>query len=274
MGTFRQTNTIRPTKDQFKELFDLNKNTFWEHSAYSWYDPKPLFNNNYESFRDSVINWSLQHTKIFQMYWEDDTLLGLRSFLPSELEEDYANAIIHTASDDGPIPKIIGDDPNWKDKTLKLDIMVTREDSTGSRQRWMIEQPEIAPTWNNNDGESLWQAMWQIGYERAYGCTHGKLQKQLLWQQKGCESLKHDIWLQMGYSFNERKQLGFDVNEQSSFIYRLVGGESMGWPRNHALYHKDNEQRPDKIERPYIDSIDKALEQGLEPAPIPPESID
>ena len=34
----------------------------------------------------------------------------------------------------------------------------------------------------------------------------------------------------MDMHFNERKQLGFDVDEQKSFIYRLVGGkhECMG----------------------------------------------
>lgn len=270
---YRQTNTLRPTEEQFKELFDLQINTFWKHKAYTWYDPQLTFDTP-EAFRDAVCEWSLTHTKIYQMWWEDDTLLGFRAFMDSHLEEDFIGGMVHTAGEDGPIPKIVGDDPDWKLKCLKTDIFIGRPDSTGSQQNWMFDRPEIGPTWNNNDGESLWESMHLYGYERAYSCAHGSLQKQHLWNNRHKECFKHDIFLQNGYSFNERRKLGFDTNEQTSFIYRLVGGESMGWPRHHALYHLNNAERPDKVERPYIQSIDEPIEKGIKEAPIPPEQID
>tara|TARA_B110000003_G_C16494469_1_gene474838 strand:+ start:81 stop:899 length:819 start_codon:yes stop_codon:yes gene_type:complete len=269
---YRQTTSLTPTYEQFEELFDLHKSTYWEHAAYTWYDPKKMF-VSYDAFKEGVITWSMAHTTLWQMWWEDDTLLGMRSFLESHVHEDMAGGIIHTASDDGPIPKIIGDDPDWKTKTLKTDIFVGRPDSTGSQHNWMLNRPETAPTWNNNDGESLWEAMWSRGKERAYSCAHGSMQKQILWNNRDCEAFKHDIFLQMGYSFNERKQLGFEIDAQNSFIYRLIGGESMGWPKIHSLYHIDNAERPDKVERPYIASIDIPLELGIEAAPLPPETI-
>ncbi len=273
---YRQTNTLRPTEEQFKELFDLNINAFWKHQSYTWYDPKLTFDTP-EDFRDAVCEWSLEHTRIYQMWWEDDTLLGLRAFLDSGLEEDFIGGMVHTAGDDGPIPKILGnDDPDWRLKCLKSDIFLGKADSTGTKQ-WYWDRPEITPVWNNNDGESLWEAMHQWGYERAYSCVHGSVQKQMLWENRhkltGFGSA-HDIWLQNGYSFNERRQLGFDTNEQTSFIYRLVGGESLGWPRHHALYHLNNAERPDKVERPYIKSIDEPIQKGIKEAPPIPEQVD
>tara|TARA_Y200000002_G_scaffold380459_1_gene391996 strand:- start:240 stop:1064 length:825 start_codon:yes stop_codon:yes gene_type:complete len=272
---YRQTNTLRPTEEQFKELFDLNINAFWKHQAYTWYDPKLTFDTP-EEFRDAIVKWSLEHTKIYQMWWEDDTLLGFRAFLESNLQEDFIGGMVHTAGDDGPIPKIVGDDPDWKLKCLKTDIFLGKPDSTGNKQ-WYWDRPEITPIWNNNDGESLWEAMHRNGYERAYSCVHGSVQKQMLWENRhkltGFGSA-HDIWLQNGYSFNERRQLGFDLNEQTSFVYRLIGGESLGWPKHHALYHLNNTERPDKIERPYILSIDEPIQKGIKEAPIPPEQVD
>ena len=277
MGTYRQTNTIRPTEEQFVELFDLHKQTFWDYAAYTWYNPKHLY-NDYEQFRDEIVDWSLSTAIFYQMWWEDDTLLGFRAFHNSNQREDFAGSLVHTASDDGPIPKIIGGGknyPNWQDETLKTDLMVTRPDSTGDAHNWMRKRPETSPVWDNNDGETVWQVMWQHGKKRAYCCTHGMLQKQLLWKYKDAYSLKHDIFLQNGYSFNERKQLGFDVDEQKSFIYRLVGGkhEHMGWPSIHPLYHVDNVERPDEVKRPYVASIDEAEKQGIQPAPIPQEIV-
>lgn len=270
---YRQTNTLRPTEDQFNELMVLQKNTFWEHGAYSWYDPKKIF-TDYDDMKDRIIPWSLSSAYFFQMWWEDDTLLGFRAFMPSEIEEDYVGGMIHTASDDGPIPKIIGDDPFWKEKTAKTDIFIGRPDSTGSQQNWMFHRPEVAPVWDNGDGESLHQALWQHGLERAYSCAHGKLQKQHLWNNRDCECFKHDIFLQHGYSFNERKQLGFEVDTQESFIYRLVGGHSLGWPTRHALYHIDNAERPDQVPLPYIPSRDEPQKLGLRSAPVTPETVD
>ena len=274
MGTYRQTNTLKPTEEQFVELFDLHKKTFWDYAAYTWYNPKHLY-TDFEQFRDEVMGWSLGSAIFYQMWWEDDTLLGFRAFHDANQREDFNGAMVHTASDDGPIPKIIGDNPDWKNETLKTDLMVTRPDSTGDAKHWMRTRPEISPVWDNNDGESLYQAMWQYGKKRAYCCTHGRLQKQLLWGSRDCESLKHDIWLQMGYSFNERKELGFNPDEQESFIYRLVGGkqEHMGWPSIHSLYHVNNVERPDSIERPYIASVDEPEKLGIQPAPIPSEPV-
>lgn len=273
--TYRQTNTLRPTEDQFNELMTLQKNTFWEHGAYSWYDPKKIF-TDFDDMKERIISWSLEFSYFYQMWWEDDTLLGFRAFMPSEITEDYVGGIIHTASDDGPIPKIIGDDPFWKEKTAKTDIFLGRPDSTGSQQNWMFDKKEITPVWDNKDGESLHEALHLHGCERAYSCVHGRLQKQMLWENRnkltGFGSA-HDIWLQNGYSFNERKQLGFDINTQTSFVYRLIGGHSLGWPSRHALYHIDNVERPDQVPLPYIPSRDEPAKLGLKSAPITPETI-
>ena len=265
---YRQTNKELVTEDEFKELFDIQQNTFWKYKAYSWYDPQLIFKSA-DEMRDALWVWASDNATFWQKWWEDDTLIGFRMFCPCNTQEDFSGGIIHTASEDGPIGKIIG--PDFKEKTMRTDIMIGRPDSTGSQKHWMETRPEIAPTWNNNDGQSLYQTMLDNGFERAYSCTHGMLQKQLLWGSKDCESLKHDIWLQHGYSFNERLQLGFDVNEQTSFIYRLVGGESMGWPSIHPLYHVDNIERPDKVERPYMETRDDP--NMPPPAPIPPETI-
>ena len=106
------------------------------------------------------------------MWWEDDTLLGFRAFMDSHLEEDFIGGMVHTAVMMGPIPKIIGDDPNWREKCLKTDIFIGRPDSSGSQQNWMFDRPEfVSPVWNNNDGESLWESMHRFGYERAYSVS-------------------------------------------------------------------------------------------------------
>jgi hypothetical protein len=36
----------------------------------------------------------------------------------------------------------------------------------------------------------------------------------------------------------------------------------------------NNSERPDKVERPYIQSIDEPIQQGIREATIPPEQID
>ena len=57
MGTYRQTNTIRPTEEQFVELFDLHKQTFWDYAAYTWYDPKHKIivgGKNYPHWQDET----------------------------------------------------------------------------------------------------------------------------------------------------------------------------------------------------------------------------
>ena len=59
---YRQTTTQRPTEEQFRELFDLQVNTFWEHQAYTWYDPKLTFETP-EEFRDAIVEWSLENTE-------------------------------------------------------------------------------------------------------------------------------------------------------------------------------------------------------------------
>ena len=47
----------------------------------------------------------------------------------------------------------------------------------------------------------------------------------------------------------------------------------MGWPSIHSLYHVNNVERPDSIERPYIASVDEPEKLGIQPAPIPSEPV-
>ena len=37
----------------------------------------------------------------------------------------------------------------------------------------------------------------------------------------------YDIFLQYGMSYQEEKQVGFDLEDNHSWVYRLIGGESM-----------------------------------------------
>ena len=263
---YRQTNTLRPTEEQFKELFDLQINTFWKHKAYTYYDPQLVFSSK-EEMRDMICEWSLNISTFFQMWWEDDTLLGFRSFLPCQTSEDVVGGTVQTATPDGPISKIIGE--GYERTTLRTDIFIGRPDSTGSQENWMFKRPEVAPVWNNNDGESVYQAIIDNGFERAYSCAHGMVQKQHLWNNRDTDAIKHDIFLKYGYSFSESRELGFDPDEQKSFIYRLVGGESIGWPPIHSSYHHQNTTRPDKVERPFMVTRDDPNKP--QEAPIPKE---
>ena len=264
---YRQTNTIRPTETQFKELFELQYNTFWEHGEYTYYDPKLVFSSK-EDMRDEIYTYVENNAKFYQMWWEDDTLLGFRTFMDCTIEEDASGGYVNSGTPDGPISKIIG--KGYESTTLRSDLFIGRPDSTGSQQNWMFHRPEVAPIWDNKDGETLFEAFWRHGAKRAYSCTFGKLQKQHLWNNRDCECFKHDIFLQNGYSFNERREVGFDTDEDTSFIYRLVGGESLGWPPMHSMYHHNNATRPDKVERPYMDTLDGASEP---PAPPVPETV-
>ena len=252
---YRQTNTLRPTEEQFKELFDLQINTFWKYKAYTWYDPQLVFESP-EDMRDKITEWSLAETQFYQMFWEDETLLGFRAFMPCSVVEDSAHAMINSAGLDGPIPKILGDD--FYENTLRTDIFIGRPGSTGNQNDWMFDRPEMSPTWDAGEGESLHQAIIDNGFKHSYSIIHGKIQKQRLWaaRNKLTGIFARDIYLQNGYSYREKKILGFDVNEQDSFIYRLVGGESLGWPPIHPLYHVDNAPRPDVVPRPYMATID------------------
>ena len=291
---YRQTTTYRVQESEFKELFDIKKNTFYKHKAYSWYDPTLIYETA-EDMRDDLWIYADRFAVFWQCWWEDDLLIGFRMFTDCRHQEDFSGGMVHTAGPNGPLGKILGGDnwkpqkhigtsgipvetdlDDWRSTTLKTDVMIGRPDSTGDQHHWMLTRPEISPVWDNNDGESVHQAMWQNGYERAYACQHGKLQKQLLWGARECESLKYDRWLKHGYAFNERQEVGFNVDEQTSFIYRLVGAkmEWMGWPMSHPLYHKDDTIRPDLLPRPYIASRDEQEKLGIQPAPIPPGTTD
>ena len=121
MPTFRQTNTLKPTEEQFKELFDLRINTFWKYGAYSWADPKTIWETP-EDMRDKV--WILldSNTIIWQMYWEDDILLGLRSFEPC------ISSVIGSVpiTEYTPFNKIFGEGTNWEIHTLRCNIALSR----------------------------------------------------------------------------------------------------------------------------------------------------
>ena len=291
---YRQTTSYRIKENEFKELFDIKKNTFYKHKAYSWYDPTLLYETA-EDMRDDMWVYADRFATFYQCWWEDDFLIGFRMFTDCRHQEDFSGGLVHTAGPNGPLGKILGGDnwkptkhigtsgipveadlDDWRSKTLKTDVMIGRPDSTGDQHHWMLTRPEISPVWDNKDGESLHCAMWQHGYERAYACQHGKLQKQLLWGAKECESLKYDRWLKHGYAFNERQEVGFNVDEQTSFIYRLVGAkmEWMGWPMSHPLYHDEDTIRPDLVERPWIASRDEQERDGIQPAPIPRPTTD
>ena len=93
--TYRQTNTQDPTEEQIANLLEYNKTALWnpisstkQVFAYTWYDPKLIF-NSWEDFKDVVIEWILGETEIFQMWWEDDNLLGFRSFIGANVREDF-----------------------------------------------------------------------------------------------------------------------------------------------------------------------------------------
>jgi len=269
---YRATTRIEPTEEQFKELFDLNMNAFWEHKAYTYYDPKLVFENK-EQFRDRIWEWLQHHVTFWQMWWEDEELIGLRAFMPCDVAEDPSGAYINTATDNGPIAQIVGLS-NWQEKTMRTDIFLGKPDSKGTKA-WYFDEPEIAPTWDNKDGESVYQAILDHGFERAYSAIHGTVQKKMLWENRhkltGFGSA-YDIFLQYGMSYQEEKQVGFDLEDNHSWVYRLIGGESMGWPSHHPLYHHDNAKRPEIIPRPYMETRDDPNKPPE--APPVPETVD
>ena len=261
MPTFRQTNTLKPTEDQFNELFDLRINTFWKYKAYSWVDPSTIYSSP-EEMRDDVREWTFENSVFWQMFWEDDVLLGFRSF-----ERCDINSATPSVTDNSPIHKIFGKESRWWTRTLKNNIAISRKSPSLGDVTWAWNRPEVSPVWNNNDGETFYEAMYYNGFDRAYSTSYGSLQKQLIWNNRDKETIKYDIFLQGGYKFNgEIVPAGFDVNDDETHIYRLIGGDSLGWPRYHALYHMNNSERPDTVFRPYIESIDDAPPV----APIPP----
>jgi len=264
MPTFKQTNKLKPTEEQFKELFDLRINTFWKYGAYSWADPKTIWKSP-EEMRDNVWLKLKDSTLIWQMYWEDDVLLGFRSF------ERCTTMNIGSApvnKEYSPFNKMFGEDTGWELRTLRCNIALSRPSPSMGNMGWMYE-PFVAPTWDNNDGESLYQAMIDFAFDRAYAPTYGSLQKQLIWNNRDSESIKHDIFLQAGFKYNnEISPAGFDINDDETHIYRLIGGDSMGWPRFHALYHQNNASRPEVVPRPYMETLDSPDKPPV--APIPP----
>ena len=66
---YRQTNTIRQTETQFKELFELQYNTFWEHGAYTYYDPKLVFSSK-EVMRDEIYTYVENNANIVNFLGE------------------------------------------------------------------------------------------------------------------------------------------------------------------------------------------------------------
>lgn len=272
--TYRQTNTQDPTEEQIANLLEYNKASIWNPEfltkqvfAYTWYDPKLIF-NSWEDFKDVVIEWILGETEIFQMWWEDDNLLGFRSFIGANVREDFSHGVVHSSMIGGPIHKIVGDqeNPEWLLRTLKTDLTLIQPDSSGEIQNWCWKE-FVSPVWNNNDGETLYQAMWKMQYDRAYSYQHFPALKRAFWDNRDKPSQKHDIYLNSGWSFNERKELGFDVDSEKCFIYRLIGGASLGWPSHHALYHHQNAPRPEQVQRPYIASLDSPDRPEVAPMP-------
>ena len=260
MPTFRQTNTLKPTADQFNELFDLRANTFWKYGAYSWVDPKTIYANVTE-MRDDLRELLFSTSTFWQMFWEDDTLLGFRSFEPC-----YVNTLgVPAVSYNSPFNSMF--ESGWEQTTLKNNIAISRPSPSIGDVTWAWTRPEVSPIWNNNDGETFYEAMREYAFERAYSTAYGSLQKQLLWNNRHLETIKYDIWLKYGFKYDgEVKESGFNVDDSETTIYRLIGGDSLGWPRYHALYHKDNVERPEYVARPHMETLDDATEP---PAPVP-----
>ncbi len=279
MPTFRQTNTITPTEDQFNELFDLRINTFWKYKAYSWFDPQLVYDSPTD-MRNKVREELFEKSTFWQMFWEDDVLLGLRSFEPSTMyDASVPYVTIHS-----PFHKMFADDENWMYDTLKINIAISRPSPSIGDVTWAWTRPEVSPVWDNKDGETLYEAFRNTGFKRAYSTCYGSLQKQLLWNNRHQETVKYDIFLQGGYNFDESEeysiatgdeigQAGFDINDDETHIYRLIGGDSLGWPRYHALYHLNNAERPDTAPKPYIESEDSPDKPPVAPIPEPTSEV-
>ena len=247
-------------------------NTFWKYKAYSWFDPQLVYDSPTD-MRNKVREELFEKSTFWQMFWEDDVLLGLRSFEPSTMyDASVPYVTIHS-----PFHKMFADDETWMHDTLKINIAISRPSPSIGDVTWAWTSPEVSPVWDNKDGETLYEAFRNTGFKRAYSTCYGSLQKQLLWNNRHQETVKYDIFLQGGYNFDETEeysiatgdevgQAGFDINDDETHIYRLIGGDSLGWPRYHALYHMNNSERPDTVFRPYIESIDDAPPV----APIPP----
>ena len=199
MPTFRQTNTLKPTADQFNELFDLRANTFWKYGAYSWVDPKTIYANVTE-MRDDLRELLFSTSTFWQMFWEDDTLLGFRSFEPCTV-----NTLgVPAASYNSPFNSMF--ESGWEETTLKNNIAISRTSPSMGDVTWAWTRPEVSPIWNNDDGESFYQAMHEYAFERAYSTAYGSLQKQLIWNNRHLETIKYDIFLKYGFKYDNESR--------------------------------------------------------------------
>ena len=153
---YRQTTTYRVQESEFKELFDIKKNTFYKHKAYSWYDPTLVYETA-EDMRDDLWIYADRFAVFWQCWWEDDLLIGFRMFTDCRHQEDFSGGLVHTAGPNGPLGKILGGDnwkpqkhigtsgipvetdlDDWRSTTLKTDVMIGRPDSTGDQHHWML----------------------------------------------------------------------------------------------------------------------------------------
>ena len=262
--TYKQTNTLRPTEDQFKELFDSQANTFWKYNAHSVQPPNEIY-DSVEEYRDILCKDILIDTRFFQMFWEDDYLIGFRQISDANISKDLPNP---AKVDSFPITKILGVEELARDKTGRMGFSVGRASKSHTQREWMAME-FCSPLHDNKDGESFYEAMINNNFEQIYGMIHGSVQKKLCFSDIFDKGLfEQDIYLNYSVDKTTGKQTGLDLNDDDSVMFRLIGGHHLGWPSFHALYHNDNNINMNKVPRPYMETLDSPDKPPV--APIPP----
>ena len=261
---YKQTNTLRPTEDQFKELFDSQANTFWKYNAHSAIPANETY-DSVEDMRDKMCAMILEETRFFQMFWEDDYLIGFRQISDAIISKDMHNPAKYKSF---PISKILGSDWSEKDKTGRMGFSVGRASNSHAQREWMT-MDFCSPLHDNKDGESFHEAMINNNFEQIYGMIHGSVQKKLCFSDIFDKGLfEQDIYLSCSLDKTTGRETGFDLNNEDSVMFRLIGGHHLGWPSFHALYHNDNNVNMNKVPRPYMDTLDSPDKPPV--APIPP----